>query len=70
VLRDEDSAILLIPIGVVASQALGEDDPEVRIPEEAMDELLDEGDMMMAACTVGLYKFWRSRPAQQMLRPN
>ena len=53
VLKDEDSAILLIPIGIVAGQALGEEDPQLRIPEEAMDDLMEDGDMMMAACAVG-----------------
>lgn len=61
VLKDEDSAILLIPIGIVAGQALGEEDPQLRIPEEAMDDLMEDGDMMMAACAVGLYNFWRDR---------
>ncbi|MDR3538093.1 MAG: UPF0149 family protein [Acetobacteraceae bacterium] len=63
VLKDEDSAILLIPIGIVAGQALGEEDPQLRIPEEAMDDLMEDGDMMMAACAVGLYNFWRDREA-------
>jgi uncharacterized protein len=72
VLKDEDTAVLLIPIGIVAGQALGEEDPQLRIPEDAMSELLEDGDMMMAACTIGLYNFWRNRTggAGATIRPN
>lgn len=72
VLRDEDTAVLLIPIGIVAGQALGEEDPQFQIPEDAMNELLEDGDMMMAACAVGLYRFWHDRRADGLaaLRPN
>jgi uncharacterized protein len=71
VLKDEDTAVLLIPIGIVAGQALGEDDPQLRIPEDAMDDLMEDGDMMMAACAVGLYNFWRDRAAREApLRPH
>jgi uncharacterized protein len=72
VLRDEDTAVLLIPIGIVAGQALGEEDPQLKIPEEAMNELLEDGDMMMAACAIGLYRFWHDRKSDSLaaLRPN
>lgn len=63
VLQDEDSSILLIPIGIIAGQALGEEDPKLQIPDDAMDELMEDADMMMAACAVGLYNFWRNREA-------
>lgn len=72
VLRDEDTAVLLIPIGIIAGQALGEEDPQLNIPEEAMNELLEDGDMMMAACAVGLYRFWHRSGDGGLtsLRPN
>jgi uncharacterized protein len=68
VLRDEDSAILLIPIGIIAGLAVPELEAEMRLPEDAMEELLEDADMMLAACVVGLRAFWRDRPAAPALR--
>jgi uncharacterized protein len=62
VLRDEESAILLIPIGIIAGLAVPELEAEMQLPEDAMEELLEEADMMLAACVVGLRAFWRDRP--------
>jgi uncharacterized protein len=63
VLHDEDTAVLLIPIGIIAGQALGEDDPQHHITDDALDELMEDADMMLAACAVGLYNYWRNRDA-------
>jgi hypothetical protein len=68
VLRDEESAILLIPIGIIAGLAVPELEAEMRLPEDAMEELLEDADMMLAACVVGLHAFWRDRPAVPPLR--
>jgi hypothetical protein len=65
VLHDEDTAVLLIPIGIIAGQALGEEDPTQAIPDDTLDELMEDADMMMAACAVGLYKFWRDADRAQ-----
>jgi uncharacterized protein len=68
VLRDEESAILLIPIGIIAGLAVPELEAEMRLPEDAMEELLEDADMMLAACVVGLRAFWRDRPSVPPLR--
>jgi uncharacterized protein len=62
VLRDEESAILLIPIDIIAGLAVPELEAEMQLPDDAMEELLEEADMMLAACVVGLRAFWRDRP--------
>jgi hypothetical protein len=41
---------------------------EMRLPDEAMEELMEDADEMLAACVVGLHAFWRDRPAQPRLR--
>jgi len=68
VLRDEESAVLLIPIGIIAGQTIPDIDDDLRLPQEAMDELMEDADEMLAACVVGLRAFWRDRPAQPRLR--
>jgi len=68
VLRDEDSAILLIPIGIIAGQTMPEIEEELRLPDDAMEELMEDADEMLAACVVGLHAFWKDRPAQPPLR--
>jgi uncharacterized protein len=68
VLRDEESAILLIPIGIIAGLAVPELEAEMRLPDEAMEELLEDADMMLVACVVGLHAFWRDHPAAPPLR--
>jgi uncharacterized protein len=61
VLRNEDSAILLIPIGIIAGRAVPDLDDDMRLSEEAMKELLEDADTMLPACVIGLYAFWRDR---------
>lgn len=68
VLQDEDSAVLLIPIGIIAGQAIGDEDPSMRLPQEALDDLMEDADMMLAACAVGLFNFWRNRAADGVQR--
>ncbi|MBN8929666.1 MAG: hypothetical protein BGO51_17080 [Rhodospirillales bacterium 69-11] len=68
VLQDEDSAVLLIPIGIIAGQAIGEEDPNMRLPQEAIDDLMEDADVMLAACTIGLFNFWRNRAADGAAR--
>lgn len=68
VLRDEESAILLIPIGIIAGLAVPEIEEEMRLPDDAMEELLEDADMMLAACVVGLRAFWRDRPSTPVVR--
>ena len=63
VLQDEDSAILLIPIGIIAGLAVPDLEAETRLSEDAMQSLLEDADMMLAACAVGLRAFWRDRPS-------
>jgi uncharacterized protein YbjQ (UPF0145 family) len=40
----------------------------MRMPEEAMEELMEDADMMLAACVVGLRAFWRDRPVTPTVR--
>ena len=68
VLRDEESAVLLIPIGIIAGLAVPEIEADMRMPEEAMEELMEDADMMLAACVVGLRAFWRDRPVTPTVR--
>jgi uncharacterized protein len=68
VLRDEESAVLLIPIGIIAGLAVPDLDPDMRLPDDAMEELMEDADMMLAACVVGLRAFWRDRPSVSSMR--
>jgi len=68
VLQDEDNAVLLIPIGIIAGLAVPEIEADMRMPEEAMEELMEDADMMLAACVVGLRAFWRDRPVTPTVR--
>ena len=68
VLRDEETAVMLIPIGIIAGLAAPEIDPELRLPEDEMEDLLEDADMMLAACAVGLRAFWRDRPRTPTVR--
>ncbi|HEY8290413.1 MAG TPA: UPF0149 family protein [Acetobacteraceae bacterium] len=67
VLRDEDLSILLIPIGIIASRAVAGLTAEIRFPDEAMDDLMEDADTMLAACAVGLRAFWRDRSSPSRL---
>ncbi|HXT78705.1 MAG TPA: UPF0149 family protein [Acetobacteraceae bacterium] len=68
VLRDEDLSILLIPIGIIATRAVAGLTAEVRFPEDAMEDLMEDADTMLAACAVGLRAFWRDRASPSRLR--
>jgi uncharacterized protein len=67
-LNDEDAALLLIPIGMMASLAAEEPDPEMLLPAEDMEELLEDIDMTMIACVIGLQGYWREHPVTPPLR--
>ena len=67
-LNDEDAALLLIPIGMMASLATDDPDPEMLLPAEDMEELLEDIDMTMIACVIGLQTYWRDHPVQPPLR--
>ncbi len=62
VLRDEDSAMLLIPIGIIAGMADPEIQLEVDLPESVLDELVTQADSVLPACVRGLHAFWHARP--------
>jgi len=58
-LRDEETAVLLIPIGIIAGVA----EPEVAVtdasfPEGFLDELLEDAPDMLPGCVVALRAFW------------
>ncbi|HET8995724.1 MAG TPA: UPF0149 family protein [Acetobacteraceae bacterium] len=60
-LRDDESAMLLIPIGIMAGMA----DPEIRLdtglPDGLMDELVANAESVLPACVRGLHAYWRQR---------
>jgi uncharacterized protein len=63
-LRDDDSSMLLIPIGVIAGLA----EPEVglhdvSLPEGFLDALMERAADMLPACVLGLRTFWADRAA-------
>ena len=62
-LRDEDSAMLLIPIGIIAGLA----EPDIRLdadlPDGLMDDLVANADSVLPACVRGLHAYWRDRRA-------
>jgi len=64
VLNDEDTAILLIPIGIIAGMGLPDMGAPVSLTQSAMDELMEDADMMLTACAVGLRAFWRDRTVE------
>lgn len=66
-LQQEDTAVLLIPIGIIASLAAPQPQADMLPPEE-MEELLDEADMTMIACTLGLRAYWRDHPVPPPVR--
>jgi uncharacterized protein len=62
VLRDNESAILLIPIGIIAGVA----EPEVAVetgsfPDGFLDDLLEQAPDVLPGCVVGLRRFWEER---------
>ncbi|HUB10839.1 MAG TPA: UPF0149 family protein [Acetobacteraceae bacterium] len=61
-LQDEDSAVLLIPIGIIAGVA----EPEVAVsddgfPDGFLDELLEEAPDVLPGCVVALRTFFADR---------
>lgn len=67
-LRDGDSAMLLIPIGIIAGMA----EPEIRLdadlPDALLDDLVANADSVLPACVRGLYAYWRGRRADGAAR--
>ncbi|HUB48500.1 MAG TPA: UPF0149 family protein [Acetobacteraceae bacterium] len=62
VLRDNETAILLIPIGIIAGVA----EPEVAVatgsfPDGFLDDLLEQAPDVLPGCVVGLREFWSAR---------
>ena len=70
VMRDEDTSVLLMPIGFIAGLAVEDLDEDDRLPDAAMEELLEDADVMLAACTVGLRAFWRKRAGRRRQSQN
>lgn len=72
-LLDEETAVLLIPIGIIA----GMGHPELGLHDSAMpdgflDELTERADELLPECVVGLQQFWLSREdnAEDVPEPN
>lgn len=62
VLLDDESSMLLIPIGVIAGMA----EPDVglhdiSLPDDFLDELMERAGDVLPACVIGLRAFWRER---------
>lgn len=63
VLAGEDSAMLLIPIGIIAGMA----EPEMRLedaelPEALMDRLVGDAETVLPGCVRALHAFWMEDP--------
>jgi uncharacterized protein len=59
VLSDDETAMMLIPIGIIAGQA----EPEVglqdvTLPDAFIDSLQDRSEELFPACVLGLRSFW------------
>ena len=64
VLADEDNAMLLIPIGIIAGMA----EPDMRlddadVPDALVERLLAEAETVLPACVRGLHAFWQPQQA-------
>lgn len=68
VLQDEETALLLIPIGLIAGQAVPDIDEVFKLPDEEMEDLLEDADEMLIACAIGLRTFWRDRQSTTPVR--
>ncbi len=60
VLRDEENAMLLIPIGIIAGMA----EPDIRLddavlPDDMLDNLMEQAEIVLPTCVQGLFAFWR-----------
>lgn len=69
-LLEDDSAMLLIPIGIIAGLA----EPEIglhdaRLSDDFLDELMERAADLLPACVVGLSAFWRDRRDAPAPRP-
>lgn len=61
-LTDEDTAVLLIPIGIIAG--MGHPDlglQDATMPEGFIEELNERAEELLPECVVGLWQFWLSR---------
>jgi uncharacterized protein len=61
-LMDEQSAVMLIPIGIIAGLA----EPEIglhdaSLPETFLDELMERAAELLPECVVGLRAYWAER---------
>ncbi len=61
-LFDDETAMLLIPIGIIA----GLSEPEIglndaTLPEEFLDELVERAADLLPGCVLGLRAFWMER---------
>ncbi len=72
-LFDDETAMLLIPIGIIA----GLSEPEIglndaRLSEEFLDELMERAADLLPGCVLGLRAFWldRADPATGMRPPH
>jgi len=65
VLLDDESSMLLIPIGVIAGMAepdVGLND--ITLPDDFLDDLMEKADSVLPACVLGLREFWQDRAAE------
>ena len=65
-LDDEDATILMVPIAAITAAWGAElnEDPELTLPEEALNELLEEADVALPLCAASIRAFWQSRMAK------
>jgi len=68
-LHDEETAVLLIPIGIIAGVA----EPEVAVtdesfPEGFLDELLEDAPDVLPGCVLALREFWVTREESADIR--
>lgn len=64
-LMDEDTAVMLIPIGIIA----GMSHPEIglhdsKMPERFLDELTDRAEELLPECVIGLRRFFLDREGE------
>ena len=63
-LLDDETSMLLIPIGVIAGMA----EPEIGLhdttfSDDFLDDLMEKAGEVLPACVLGLHRFWRERGA-------
>lgn len=69
-LMDEESAVMLIPIGIIAGLA----EPEIglhdaTLPDTFVDELMERAAELLPECVVGLRSFWADRAGESGDQP-